>query len=63
MSELKAYCPYSNRDGFYHKSDVDKFIADLKENHKKEVGELLVEIEDLKRRLYRANRDARRTRY
>lgn len=28
MSELKAYCPYANRDGFYHKSEVDKVIAE-----------------------------------
>lgn len=26
--ELKAYCPYANRDGFYHKSDVDKVLAE-----------------------------------
>ena len=30
MSELKAYCPYANRDGFYHKSEVDKVIANNK---------------------------------
>lgn len=28
MSELKAYCPYANRDGFYHKSEVDNVIAE-----------------------------------
>lgn len=28
MSELKAYRPYANRDGFYHKSEVDKVIAE-----------------------------------
>lgn len=28
MSELKAYCPYANRDGFYHKSEADKVIAE-----------------------------------
>lgn len=28
MSELKAYCPYANRDGLYHKSEVDKVIAE-----------------------------------
>ena len=28
MSELKAYCPHANRDGFYHKSEVDKIIAE-----------------------------------
>ena len=26
--ELKAYCPYANRDGFYHKSDVDALLAE-----------------------------------
>ena len=45
MSELKAYRPYANRDGFYHKSDVDKFIAELEESHKKEVGRLRAELE------------------
>lgn len=28
MSELKAYCPYANRDGFYHKSEADKLLAE-----------------------------------
>lgn len=28
MSELKAYCPYANRDGFYHKSEADKVFAE-----------------------------------
>lgn len=48
MSGLKAYCPYSNRDGYYHKSDVDKVIADLEESHKREVEQLLLEIVKLK---------------
>lgn len=29
MSELKAYCPYANRDGFYHKTEADKVIEKL----------------------------------
>lgn len=48
MSELKAYYPYANRDGFYHKSEVDKFITDLEESHKMEVEQLLMEIVKLK---------------
>lgn len=28
--ELKAYYPYTNRDGFYHKSEADKVIAELR---------------------------------
>ena len=48
MSELKAYYPYANRDGFYHKSEVDKFITDLEESHKMEVEQLLIEIVKLK---------------
>lgn len=28
MSELKAYRPYANRDGFYHKSEVDAVIVE-----------------------------------
>lgn len=48
MSELKAYYPYANRDGFYHKSEVDKVIADLEESHKKEVYQLLIEIVKLR---------------
>lgn len=36
---------------FYLKSEADKFISDLEENHKKEVGQLLIEIEELKQTL------------
>ena len=39
MSELKAYYPHANRDGFYHKSDVDKVIAEKC----KEISELKAE--------------------
>jgi len=44
-------------------AEKDKAIADLKESHRQKVNQLLVQIEDLERRVYRANRDARRTRY
>lgn len=33
---------------FYLKSEVDKEIAELEESHKKEVGQLLMEIVELK---------------
>lgn len=33
----------------YLKSEADKFIADLEESHKKEVGQLLMEIDELKK--------------
>ena len=33
----------------YRKSEADKVIADLEENHKKEVGQLLMEIARLKK--------------
>lgn len=36
MSELKAYRPYANRDGFYHKSEADKVIAELKNEIEKQ---------------------------
>ncbi len=43
----------------YLKSEVDKFIADLKESHKMEVEQLLMEIVELKEKL-KINRDARK---
>lgn len=33
----------------YLKSDVDKFISDLEERHKKEVGQLLMKIAELEK--------------
>ena len=51
MSELKAYCPYANRDGFYHKSDVDKVIAEKDK-----------EIAELKRSLIVARHDVAKAR-
>lgn len=45
MSELGSYYPYANRDGFYHKSDVDKVIAEKD----KEVTELKTDNERLKK--------------
>lgn len=57
MSELKVYEEMENYVGYdddtptemYAKSDADKAIADLEENHKKEVGQLLIEIAELKK--------------
>ena len=57
MSELKAYrfwgqdevWPDANLGSdYYLKSEADKVIADLEESHKKEVGQLLIEIAKLK---------------
>lgn len=52
MSELKAYGMNDPEVGdeyeMYKVSDVDKVIADLEESHKKEVGQLLIEIAELK---------------
>jgi hypothetical protein len=54
MSELK-YQLMLNKDMSwvprYLKSEADKFIADLEESHKKEVGQLLIEIAELKETL------------
>ena len=60
MSELKAthvvdvYEEYSKTGDddaaqVYIKSEADKVIADLEESHKKEVGQLLIEIAELKK--------------
>lgn len=59
MSELKAkhvvdvYDEYSanptKEAQVYLKSEADKVIADLEESHKKEVGQLLIEIAELKK--------------
>lgn len=52
MSELNTYY-IPTRSGnsclCYLKSDADKFISDLEERHKKEVGQLLMEISKLKK--------------
>jgi len=51
MSELKVYhCNewHNEYTEFYIKSEADKVIADLEEKHKKEVGQLLIEIVELK---------------
>lgn len=53
MSELSVR-QYLHNDGSgltwgYDKSEADKFIADLEESHKKEVGQLLMEIAELKK--------------
>ena len=55
MIELKVYEDLDDYIGYddtpplmYDKSEADKFIADLEESHKKEVGQLLMEIAELK---------------
>lgn len=54
MSELK-YQLMLNKDmswvPCYLKSEADKFVADLEESHKKEVGQLLIEIAELKNKI------------
>lgn len=42
MSELKAYRPYANRDGFYHKSEVDAILAEKD----KEIEELKEQVQE-----------------
>lgn len=52
MSELKVYhCNEWKNEytEFYIKSEADKVFADLEESHKKEVGQLLIEIAELKK--------------
>ena len=54
MSELKVYhCNewHNEYTEFYIKSEADKVIAELEESHKKEVGQLLMEIAELKKKL------------
>ena len=48
MSELKAYCPYATRDGFYHKSEVDKVIAE----NDAAIAELKEQVHDYAQGLY-----------
>lgn len=57
MSELRAFVARKIDDGscdpvpcieVYLKSEADKFISNLKESHKKEVEQLLIEIAELK---------------
>lgn len=55
MSELSVR-QYLHNDGSgltwgYDKREVDKYIAELEESHKKEVGQLLLEIVELKNRI------------
>lgn len=44
-----AECPCEERSQVYLKSEADKVIADLEESHKREVGQLLMEIVELKK--------------
>ena len=59
ISELKAVHAFDVYEAYtktgddeaaqvYPKSEADKAIADLEESHKKEVGQLLIEIAELK---------------
>ncbi len=55
MSELKAMTVIdayqlecNDNDLVYLKSEADKVISDLEESHKNEVGQLLIEIAELK---------------
>ena len=47
---------------FYLKSEADKFISDLEESHKKEVGQLLMEIMELKDKLQNVSELLKETR-
>ena len=52
MSELKVYhCNewHNEYTEFYSKFEADKFISDLEERHKKEVGQLLMKIAELEK--------------
>ena len=64
MSELKAVHAFDVYEAYtktgdddaaqvYLKSEADKFIADLEESHKKEVGQLLMEIAEQKSEIER----------
>ena len=64
MSELKAYTYDDMLDGnadvdieYYPKSEADKVIAELEESHKKEVGQLLIEIVELKAEKQKLNEE------
>ena len=52
MSKLIVYhheLRLNEYDEFYLKYEADKVIADLEESHKKEVGQLLMKIAELKK--------------
>jgi hypothetical protein len=66
MSELKVYVkPLKTNvlgqtivgQSYYLKSEADKVIAELEESHKKEVGQLLIEIAELKAQKAQAEDD------
>ena len=50
----EGYCEgfVKYRRAVYDKSDADNVIKDLEESHKKEVGQLLMEITNLKERVH-----------
>jgi hypothetical protein len=52
MSELNVYhheLRHNEYEEFYLKYEADKVIAELKESHKKEVGQLLMKISGLEK--------------
>jgi len=53
--EMEDYVGYDNDTPteMYDKSEADKVIADLEESHKKEVGQLLIEIAEQKSEIER----------
>ena len=54
MTVFDAYQLYCNdNDLVYLKSEADKVIAELEENHNKEVGQLLIKITELKSEIER----------
>ena len=68
MSELKAVHAFDVYEAYTKtgdddaaqvclKSEADKFIEDLEESHKKEVGQLLIEIAELKARVVQLEDD------
>lgn len=83
MSELKVHRFITTDELFqeanagalyYAKSEADKVIADLEESHKMEVGQLLIEIVELKEQVHeyalgsyilqaRAEKEARHNKY
>lgn len=58
MEKLKAYVcgGWCCDKEAYPKADVDKYIAEMEENHRKEVAQLLMEISGLKKSVEVANK-------
>lgn len=47
--DYDPYFPFQSRGRFYDADEVDEAIAELKENHKKEVEQLLMKIANLEK--------------